>query len=259
MSKLSIISKRDVIPSTTYQGPRTVSGVISSHRLTPEGYALWMCESDLADGAEIFWDEEHGEDIIYVIEGEVEIENRVCPTDGAVVVEGGVKTILKSIGRSRVVHFGSRSNDEPSGIFGSPERLGRGVHVVGPGGTIQSGEAEGVHAVWYADSTCRTCRCQLLQVTAPPRENDKGKPHSHSEDEIIYLLEGRISMGAYELEKGSALCVPGNVRYSLVGGAEGHRFINFRRDVSEQIYERNSEPLLETGLARGGRLINDLR
>ena len=66
-------------------------------------------------------------------------------------------------------------------------------------------------------------------------------------------------MGAYELGKGSALCVPGNVRYSLVGGAEGHRFINFRRDVSEQIYERKSEPLLETGLARGGRLINDLR
>ena len=66
-------------------------------------------------------------------------------------------------------------------------------------------------------------------------------------------------MGAYELETGSALCVPGNVRYSLVGGADGHRFLNFRRDVSEQIYERNSAPLLETGLARGGRLINDLR
>ncbi|MEO6124690.1 MAG: hypothetical protein ABIR32_13375 [Ilumatobacteraceae bacterium] len=66
-------------------------------------------------------------------------------------------------------------------------------------------------------------------------------------------------MGSYRLEPFTALCVPGDVRYALVGGPEGHRFLNFRRDVSEQIYERDSAPLLETGLARGGCATTDIR
>ncbi|HRE00277.1 MAG TPA: hypothetical protein PLV68_03200, partial [Ilumatobacteraceae bacterium] len=136
---------------------------------------------------------------------------------------------------------------------------GHGVHVVGPGGMFQSGEREGVHAVWYADSTCPTCRCQLLEVTAPPDHGGRGKAHSHSEDEIIYLLDGGVSLGAYTLGADTSLCIPGDIRYALAGAASGHRFLNFRRDVSEQIYDRAAPPLLETGLARGGRATGDVR
>jgi uncharacterized RmlC-like cupin family protein len=133
------------------------------------------------------------------------------------------------------------------------------VHVVGPAGTFQSGQLEGVNAVWFADGTCERCRAQLFLVTSPPRPNDRGKPHTHSEDEIIYVLGGVITMGSYRLDAFTALCVPGDIRYALADGGDGHRFLNFRRDVSEQVYARGSEPLLETALSRGGRVTNDVR
>jgi hypothetical protein len=128
---------------------------------------------------------------------------------------------------------------------------------MGPGGHALSGAREGVKATWFADSTCDTCRCCLLLV-----ENDhemKAPSHHHSEDEIIYLISGAITMGAYEFHAGTALSIPGNARYAFNGLAEGHAFLNFRRDVSNQTNARDEEPMLETALARGGELVDDLR
>ena len=42
-------------------------------------------------------------------------------------------------------------------------------------------------------------------------------------------------------------------------GAHGIKFVNFRRDASMQEYGKVKEPELESALARGGRLVGDLR
>ena len=260
MAKLSVIAKADVQAHDQYQAPRAATKALSSSNVGPNGYSLWVCDSQLADGATIEWDADHGDDAVYVLSGELDVDGRRCPAGGSVIVESGVTVTATAIGETRVVHFGCTDPTPPTGgLFGAANTEGHGVHVVGPEGMFQSGQPEGVRAIWYADSTCDTCRVQLLEVISPPSNETKGKAHSHSMDEIIYLLEGTITMGAYHLEPFTALCVPGDARYALVGGPEGHRFLNFRRDVSEQIYERNSEPLLETGLSRGGHATNDVR
>lgn len=261
MAKWTTIARRDVTPSDTYQAPRTATGGVHSVKLTPTGYPLWLCDAELDDGATISWAGRHSDDVLYVMDGELDVGGgRSCPTGGAVVVESDVSATVTARGATRLAHFGSVDPEPPtSGPLGGPVADGHDVRVYGPGGSYVSGEQENVHAVWFSDGTIDTCRAQFFEVTAPPRTDDEDKPHSHSADEIIYLLDGSVSMGAYSIEPYTAISIPADVRYALRGGAAGHRFLNFRRDVSEQIYALGSEPLLETALARGGRATGDVR
>jgi quercetin dioxygenase-like cupin family protein len=262
MAKFTTIDRAAVGPSTTYQVPRRASGVVASRRLSPEGYSLWLCDTELADGGTITWDGVHGDDGLYVLDGELEVggggEGRRCPKDGAVLVESGVATTVRAVGPTRVAHFGCAADDPPTdGLLGPAAVDGHGVHVYGPGGRFLSGKREGVHAVWYADATCDTCRAQLLKVTSHP--SDRNTAHHHSQDEIIYLIAGTMRLGAYELGAGTALSIPANARYAPKAADGGHVFLNFRRDVSEQVYARSEPALLETALSRGGELVDDLR
>jgi quercetin dioxygenase-like cupin family protein len=260
MAKLSITAAADVTPSTAYAAPRVATGVIDSRSLAPEGYSLFCAVTALADGATITWDEDHGDDGVYVIDGEVIIDGRTCPTGGAIIVESGVAAVAQAHGPARVVHVGSYDATPPNdGPLGPPDHEGHRARVFGPLGMYESGRLEDVRANWFSDGSGNTSRLQLFTVTAPPNHHPGGMPHSHSTDEIIYLLDGTISMGAYRLTPGSALCVPSNVRYSLVGHPEGHMFLNVRRDVSQQVNERGSAPKLETAAAREGHVTNDVR
>jgi len=259
MSKLTIIAAKDVTIRDAYDPPRRVTGQAAITILAADGYSLWMSDAELADATSISWDTAHGDDAVYVFSGAVDVDGRRCPAGGAFVVEAGVAATATAVGPTRVMHFGSVDPGRVSGgLLGTPRADGHGVHVVGPGGVFESGRLEGVRATWFADGTCESCRCQLFSVAAPASTNGEGKPHSHSEDEIIYLLEGSISMGSYTLTPFTALFVPADVRYALAGTG-GHRFLNFRRNVSEQIYARGSAPVLETAMARGGRRTDDIR
>jgi quercetin dioxygenase-like cupin family protein len=50
-------------------------------------------------------------------------------------------------------------------------------------------------------------------------------PHSHAEDEVIYVLAGVIHFGDQNLGFGDAIYVPRDTRYSLRAGAEGAEFV----------------------------------
>jgi len=50
-------------------------------------------------------------------------------------------------------------------------------------------------------------------------------PHSHKEDEIIFLLGGLIHFGDQDLRAGDAIFVPRDTRYSLRAGDEGAEFV----------------------------------
>lgn len=50
-------------------------------------------------------------------------------------------------------------------------------------------------------------------------------PHTHPEDEVIYLLAGAIAFGDQQLGPGDALFVPRETRYSLKAGADGAEFV----------------------------------
>jgi quercetin dioxygenase-like cupin family protein len=75
---------------------------------------------------------------------------------------------------------------------------------------------------------------KMLMTSEPGRPNMQRSrfdplhfepPHTHPEDEVIYLLKGEISFGAETLGAGDALFVPKDTRYSLRAGAQGAEFL----------------------------------
>lgn len=234
-----------------------VRGDATGRLLRPDDYSLWCCHWQLGNGAELVWDDAHPEEAIYVASGALEVEGRVCPSGGAVVVEAGVSTRARTTGPCEIVHFGPSDLTPPrGGAYGPPSVDGHGVHVVGPGGRFTSGSRDGTFARWYADSTCPTCRLCLIQVERAQARD--GPPHHHSQDEIIFVTGGAIAIGADWLGPGTALFIPAGARYRVRTGETGYRFLNYRRDVSEQVYAPGEPPQLESALARGGVEVGDV-
>lgn len=52
--------------------------------------------------------------------------------------------------------------------------------------------------------------------------------HCHDEDEIMYILEGEMILGARSLKKGSAMFIQAKTHYGFRAGPGGVRFLNFR-------------------------------
>jgi quercetin dioxygenase-like cupin family protein len=245
--KFTAIARDDVAPSDRHPVGHAAVGVRDARLLSPPGHPLWLADLALADGGGLEWGAEHGDEALYVLDGAATVDGRTCPAGGAVVVEAGVAASIVAEGNLRVAHFGA------------PPTLhhdGRSVHVFGPNGQWLSGRLEGVRATWFTDSTCATCRAAFFVVQSPDRF--RGPPHSHSQAEIIYLIEGGVRMGARTYGPGTALSIPADVRYAFDGLEGGHRFLNFRAGTSYQT-NAGAAPLLETAAAREGVYTGDLR
>ena len=226
----------------------------ASRKFCPDGYSLWIEVLDLAPGAGLTWAPADSDEAVYVAAGETDVAQAKsggrqvcrCPTGGAVIVEQGASAELSSVGTSQVVRFGST---HPVGVNGG------GVHVFGSRGWGFSGDPAGTHATWFADSTWESTPLTLLRVERDsPRQ---GPAHHHSQDEIIYLLDGSITLGALEAAPGAILCIPADVRYRITAGPTGYRFLNYRSGPAAQVYERYSAPLLENVAAGDGYLTGD--
>ena len=259
VAKLATIALDDVTPSTSYEAPRTATGVRWSKRLSPDDYSIWLVVSELDDGAELAWEGEHGDDGVYVVAGELDVDGHRCPADGAVVVESGVSCTARALGPARIVHCGARDSAPPTdGLYGPPAPDGHGVHIVGERGWYVSGSRERVVARWFADSTCPTCRISLFHVWRG-EGGVRDRPHTHSQDELILALYGSVLLGRREHAPGTCLAVPADVRYSITSGPDGLAFLNYRRDVSVQGYGRDESTEFEGGIVRGGVAVNAFR
>lgn len=249
----------DIAPSVAYEAPRAASGIRWSKRLSPEGYSTWMVVSELADGGAIAWDDAHGDDGVYVMSGALEIDGHECPADGALIVESGVPASARAVGPTRIVHCGARDPEPPrDGLYGPPGTQHHGVHVVGDRGWFGSGDRERVAVRWFADSTCPTCRIALFHVVRA-EGGVRDRSHTHTQDELIYLLGGSLVVSGVEHPPGTCFAIPALTRYSLTSGPEGFAILNFRRDVSVQAYRPGEPEALEGALARGGAEVNDFR
>jgi hypothetical protein len=259
VAKFETLGWADAPKVDGYGAPHTkAEGVRECRQFASGLFDLWLTVSQLDDGALLSWGSDHEDEVVYVISGALEVDGRHCPTDGAVVIESGVTTALRAVGPTEVCHFGHGDRAITGGIYGDPSLDGHGVHVLGPGAWYESGSREGVGARWFADSSCPTCRLTLLHV-AQHEPDKKGPPHSHSADEIIYVVTGSIRFGATEYPSHTAVFIPADIRYALGGGPEGYGFLNYRANASEQIYDRAQPPVLESATARGGRAVNDFR
>lgn len=53
-------------------------------------------------------------------------------------------------------------------------------------------------------------------------------PHSHSQDEVIYIVDGELTMGDRVCGPGTVLFIERDTEYGFVTGSEGVRFLNLR-------------------------------
>ena len=70
--------------------------------------------------------------------------------------------------------------------------------------------------------------------------------HSHDEDEIIYVVEGEMVLGAQTLQAGSSVFVAGGTYYGFTAGPSGLRFLNFR-PRADSTYHPRQEPVRTSG------------
>lgn len=219
-----------------------VRGDVVARFVSPEGFPLWLVRAELAPGAALAWDG-RGDEAVYVVEGEVEIEGRSCPAGGAAVVESGVAAEVRAPAGARVVHMGS---------YAAGPRIGQAVHVVGPGGTWAS-VGDGRDTRYFADSECETCDLTLF-FTGRSHEYVSA-PHSHSADELIHVVSGEIQVGRRVLGPGSTVAVSADRRYGF--RSPGFGFLNYRPHVAT--ITRDGETMDEGGRAHGFDSVMDLR
>jgi hypothetical protein len=256
-----IIDERDVTPVDADPTFGTPPGLTSVRRLSPDDYELWLCVLEVADATPLTWPAAHGDEGLYVLSGALEIAGERCPQGGAVIAESDVAATVRAAGASRLIHVGSRSAQPPDGgQLGPAAADNHGVHIVGPNGWFVSGSEDGSLARWFADSTCPTCRIALFDVSSD-EDPGRSRQHTHSADEIIYVVTGTMRLGRRLLGAGTSLCISGGTRYAQSAGPGGCTFLNYRRDTSQQRYYGPGEPdylLPETALGRGGHLVGDV-
>jgi hypothetical protein len=129
--------------------------------------------------------------------------------------------------------------------------------VVGDKGWFRAASEGEYEIVWWADSSCPTCRISVFRVNHPAND-ERELPHHHSQDEIIFLREGRLGMGARTYGPGTALSIPAGMRYAVRGVGEDYTFLNYRRDTSSYHGADGREPVVEVAAGIGVE-VGDLR
>jgi quercetin dioxygenase-like cupin family protein len=234
----------------------SLRGQASSSLVAFDGFPLWAVRGRLSPGSSLGWEAHHGDEGLYVVAGTLRVGGQVCPSGGALVIEAGTPATAIADDGASVVHFGPHDPEPPrEGIYGPPAAEPRGVHVVGPGGTYAAVEP-GRETRMFADSTCPTCRITLF-FTGRDAEYASAR-HSHSADEILYLLRGDVRFGSQRVGPHDAVAIEGGHRYGFRSGPEGFAFLNYRRDASEQTTV-GGVPMLEGGRARALTPVNDVR
>jgi len=74
-------------------------------------------------------------------------------------------------------------------------------------------------------------------------------PHSHTQDETIFIVEGELDLGNRVIGPGTVLYVEGGTEYGFTAGKDGVRFLNVRPGSAEfQMNGTTRDPRKEMGL-----------
>ncbi len=261
MASLAITLERDALSAVAYP-PSTwdLRGPVAARLLSPPDISLWLYGLTVSAGSELRWSSAHGDEAVYVLAGSVDVAGRpeaaAVAAGGAVIVESGVAARVVATSDCQLLHFGSVFTEPPAdGPYGAPWVHGHVVHAVGAGG-VYAAVGEGRDTRFYADSSCPTCRITLMRTG---RDAAYISPaHSHSQDELIHVLSGEITLGRSTVGPGDTLWVQADRRYTFTGGSKGFSFLNYRRDASLHAVVRGGEPKLEGGATHGFAHVADV-
>jgi hypothetical protein len=232
-----------------------VRGAFRAKTADLHDYSLWALNAHLSPGTEVSWSGAHGDEVVAILSGRVEVNGITVPTLGTVIVEAGTDLTMRALEDTEVMHYGPTDPAPPvAGPFGpamARSTEDAGVHLHSEMGrenrTMQLGD-ERLDSMFHADSTCPTCRATLLRVIA--RGPMTFPSHHHSEDELIYVRDGGFRVGPLEAKPGMLLAVPAGRRYGIRSGGP-FDFLNYRRDVSTIVTTPGTEATLEVAEGRG--------
>ena len=238
------------VSESTYDAPNcTTRGDARGSLFHPDGFSLWRVLGELGDGAEIEWDSQHGDEALFVTAGTLDCDGTPVVDGSTLIVEAGASTIVRALGVTQVLHFGTISTEPRTrGPLGAPARESRGVHAVrfGDAPSICFGGGDDATSVYFADGTCPTCRITFFLYDGSVFvDGYTGVSHFHSEDEIMHVLDGELHVGSLTVTPGASIAVPRNMRYSFRTSGP-FRFLDYRADVSTAVVKPGSEPVLET-------------
>jgi hypothetical protein len=180
------------------------------HRIAP-GASLRLA----ADGADLS---------VYVWQGSVEAGGVTLePRSSAVVEAGGALALTGGREGAAVLVFNARDQGQRPPSSGKVhllpyERVPR---------TDAMGGTPGVGGALHADAHRPTSRVWLHENDYAMADKET-VPHSHSEDEVIFVRAGTIRLGARSFGPGTAIFVAANTRYGFFSGEGGLSFVNFR-------------------------------
>jgi quercetin dioxygenase-like cupin family protein len=234
------------------------SGPCRSSLFAPPGFALQMSRATLAGGTELHWSPHAGDEVLYVISGSVtagsvcpgsvtagsvSAGDQRCPAGGVLLVDEGAALHVQAESETVLLHFGRQDT------LGRPAPgAGRArVQVVGPAGTYATSDAARDTRFYAESDEDFSATFFYTGRTGPYRS----LPHSHSQDEIIYVAAGSITLGARQVPAGSAIAVPSDRRYGFVGEDAGFALLNYRRGPSRFSGADGDPPFLEGGRATG--------
>ena len=248
MTAVELLAAPQLSPGA-YAAPRcSGSAGIRSGLACPVAFDLWVVDAVLPTGAELQWDRDHGDEAIAVLTGAVEIGGEDCPVDTVIVVEAGALATLRASEPATVVHFGGAHQGARSRRDG---RLPPGVHVIGPGpatGTRVAHPEGMVSAGYYLDSTCAGCDLTLLRTTG--EGTVKGSSHSHSQHELIRVLDGALHFGPLVATAGTTAAIPADLRYAFRATAR-FAFLNYRAGPSTITKQRRPGAVRESADSLG--------
>ncbi len=258
MSTVDVIHSVELEAVARYPGSTVeLTGDCAAQLVSPDGATLWLVAAELAAGTEMRWGTEHGDEAVYVRSGSLVVDGRVCPADGAVVVEAGVAATAVAESDATIVHVGPIDPAPPAnGLRGPADTEGRSVRIVGPDG-IWATVDETQRTRFFSDASSPTNRLWLLATDRS--QYFESSAHSHSQDELIHVLRGEIRVGRRVVGVGDTLWVAADRRYKLYSGDNGVCFINYRRDASVMTSPNYDGPLLEAGESTNMTWVGDYR
>jgi len=185
--------------------------------------------------------------VAFVWRGAAEAGGRQLPTGSSIIVEQGQSLAVKGGEQgAQLLVFASAKPLEGRADGGH-------VHLL-PSDRVPRTDDLGGHGVrgaMHADSDCPTCSVWLHEnhfLPAEPLtvEQQKGGIHSHSEDEIIFVIDGEMRLGNKPAGAGTAVAIAADTLYSFSPGPNGLSFINFRAAMPSEIKFANGSSMSET-------------
>lgn len=218
MRRIIVATREDAQPGVPSDGPalergealRQIDGPrapihLTAYRLEADGRVDWAASARCRT--------------LFVRAGEVSMGERCFGPESLIVIEAGAAARAQAgAAGADLLEFRHNRGDEAL--------HGGGVHGV-KGDAVATLRHDDFTSAIQADAGCAGCGV-WMHSNLIPKEGVTLDLHSHTEDEVIVVMEGEMIAGPRRLGPGTALSVAKDTLYTFSVGKGGLRFINFR-------------------------------